>query len=83
MERVLLWLVFAAFASIGARQRNRSGAGWFFVGLLLGPFALLVHRMAKATVPDIEGHAAREGYARKKRDGTDMAVSSFSPGDMK
>ena len=39
--------------------------------------------MAKATVPDIEGHAAREGYARKKRDGTDMAVSSFSPGDMK
>jgi len=42
MELVLLWLVFAVFATIGATQKIRSGVGWFFVGLLLGPFGLLV-----------------------------------------
>ena len=86
MERVLLWLAFAAFAafaSIGARQRNRSGAGWFFIGLALGPFGLLVHWMPKAAVPGIEGHAEREGHERRKRDGMDMSMSSSGPGDMK
>ena len=79
MERVLLWLVVVVFASIGARRKNRWGAGWFFVGLPLGPFGLLVCRMPKATVPDIEGNAAREGYGRKKRDGLDMSMLSSGP----
>ena len=82
MERVLLWLVLAVFASIGASPRNRSGAGWFFIGLPPGPFGLLVHRMPRATVPDVEGHAARERHERKKRDGMDMSMSSSSPGGM-
>ena len=48
MELALLWLVFAVFAMIGATQKNRSGVGWFLVGLLLGPFGLLVYLMPKA-----------------------------------
>ena len=53
MEFGLLWLVFAVFAMIGAGQKNRSGVGWFLVGLLFGPFGLLVYLMPRATVPDV------------------------------
>jgi hypothetical protein len=81
MELVLLWLVFAVFAMIGASQKNRSGVGWFFIGLLLGPFGLLVYLMPKATVPDVEGYAAREEYERRKRDRMDMSKLSSSRSD--
>ena len=81
MELVLLWLVFAVFAMIGATQKNRSGVGWFFVGLLLGPFGLLVFLMPKATIPDVEGYAAREEYERKRRDRMDMSKLSSSRSD--
>ena len=66
---------------IGATQKNRSGVGWFFVGLLLGPFGLLVYLMPKATIPDIEGYAAREEHERKSRDGMDMSKLSSSRSD--
>ena len=55
MELVLLCLVslvFAVLSMIGARRKNRSGVRWFAVGLLLGPFGLLVYLMPKATAPD-------------------------------
>lgn len=81
MELVLFWLVFAVFAMIGANQKNRSGVGWFFIGLLLGPFGLLVYLMPKATVPDVEGYAAREEYERRKRDRMDMSKLSSSQSD--
>ena len=81
MELVLLWLVFAVFAMIEATRKNRSGAGWFFVGLLPGPFGPLVFSMPKATIPDIEGYAAREEYERKHRDRMDMSKLSSSRGD--
>ena len=81
MEFVLLWLVFAVFAMIGAGQKNRFGVGWFLVGLLFGPFGLLVYLMPKATVPDVEGYAAREEYERNKREGMDMSKLSSSRGD--
>lgn len=67
MEFVLLWLVFAVFAMIGAGQKNRSGVGWFLIGLLFGPFGLLVYLMPKGSVPDVEGYVAREEYERSKR----------------
>jgi len=37
--------------------------------------------MPKATIPDIEGYAAREEYERKRRDGMDMSKLSSSRGD--
>jgi hypothetical protein len=50
------WLVCAICSTILASYKNRSALGWFFVGLLCGPFGLLIAlfpRLAAApsTVP--------------------------------
>ena len=41
----MIWLIvlafFAAWASLNAASRGRSGILWFFFGLMLGPFAVL------------------------------------------
>lgn len=42
MDLVLLWVVFGIFSAILAKQKNRSQVNWFLIGLLLGPFGLLV-----------------------------------------
>jgi hypothetical protein len=39
---MVLWLLFAIFSMAIASAKNRSGIGWFLVGLLFGPFGLLV-----------------------------------------
>ena len=82
MELVLLWLVFAVFAmidrddteeSLGRRMVLRRVGAW--------PFGLLVFLMPMATIPDIEGCAAREEYERKRRDRMDMSKLSSSRSD--
>lgn len=42
---VMIWVLCAVFASVGARQRGRSEFGWMLVGLFFGVFALLVFAM--------------------------------------
>jgi hypothetical protein len=39
---VVFWLVCAGFAAAMANARGRSGFGWFLLGVIFGPFALLV-----------------------------------------
>jgi hypothetical protein len=39
---IVFWLLCAIFSAILAWHKNRSAVGWFFVGLLFGPFGLLV-----------------------------------------
>ena len=43
---IVIWLVFflvcAAFAAALARARGRSALGWFLLGVIFGPFSLLV-----------------------------------------
>lgn len=54
MEILLIWLCFAAVTAIAASAKGRSGFGWFFVGLLFGPFgliaALVISSPAKAAI---------------------------------
>lgn len=45
MMTVAVTALSAIFASIGARQKGRSEFGWFMVGVLTAPFALLVYAM--------------------------------------
>lgn len=42
MEIVLIWLFFAFVCAICAGYKGRTGGGWFVLGLLFGPFALLI-----------------------------------------
>ena len=41
MSYLLIWLFFGIFTALIASSRNRSVAGWFFIGFLFGPFGLL------------------------------------------
>jgi hypothetical protein len=38
---IFIWLLFGIGTTIAASNKNRSTVGWFFLGLLLGPFGLL------------------------------------------
>jgi hypothetical protein len=39
---VLIWCLFGFVAAIIANTKGRSGCGWFLLGILLGPFALVI-----------------------------------------
>jgi hypothetical protein len=39
---VLIWILFGGAAAAIANGKQRSGWGWFFLGVLFGPFALIV-----------------------------------------
>ena len=36
------WILFAVFSAFIANAKNRSSASWFFIGLIFGPFGLVV-----------------------------------------
>ena len=42
MEYVFFWLLCGIFSGALASSKNRSGFGWFLIGLIVGPFGLLV-----------------------------------------
>jgi ribosomal protein S27AE len=39
---VLSWLLFGVVSAFVARKKGRSGCGWFVLGVLLGPFGLIL-----------------------------------------
>jgi hypothetical protein len=41
MGLVIIWVLFGIASAIVAGQKNRSGFGWFLLGILLGPFGLI------------------------------------------
>jgi len=41
MGYFLIWLFFGIFSALVASKKNRNIVGWFFIGLLFGPFGLL------------------------------------------
>ncbi len=38
---LVIWILFGIGCAICASNKNRSAAGWFFLGMLLGPFGFL------------------------------------------
>ena len=56
---VSIFLLCAIFASVGARQKGRSEFGWFVVGLLTAPFALLVYAMPSMNMQPAGGARTR------------------------
>src|SRR4051812_43552366 len=51
----IFWLLCAAFAAMFARDRGRSAAAWFFIGLACGVFGLAavlsLRDLSKGTAP--------------------------------
>ena len=53
MELVLIWLLFGVVAFVIASSKGRGGRGWFLLGPLFGPFALVVALLP--SIDDVEG----------------------------
>jgi hypothetical protein len=57
MEFFIAWLIFGAAAASLAKGKNRNVVFWVIIGLLIGPFALLIIAMMKpGPGPDQEYH---------------------------
>jgi len=46
---ILLWVVCGAAAASMAKTKGRKPLNWVIIGLVIGPFALLILGMLKAT----------------------------------
>ena len=67
MELVLIWCLFGCVVAIIANTKGRSGCGWFLLGVLLGPFALVIAflpSMDKKTI-QIAQHQGEAGDFKK------------------
>ena len=71
MVYVGIWLLFGVFSAMLASGKNRSVAGWFFIGALFGPFGLLVAAMPAEEEGAMEG----ENHPNKINDMTLICVT--------
>lgn len=62
----LFWVVCGIAAAVVAASKNRSGFGWFALGVLLGPFALLMVGFMPALSSEAEAAIRVEAYPSKK-----------------
>jgi hypothetical protein len=79
---IVFWLICAIFSAMLASHKNRSAFGWFFVGLFLGPFGLLVAlfpnlRAASPTIPTQDDFEERWATLTKYDDAARAAVGSL------
>ncbi len=44
---IVIWILFGIGAALAAASKGRNAVGWFFLGLLLGPFAILFALLTK------------------------------------
>lgn len=42
MEFLVIWLLCGVVAAVAASNKGRSGCGWFLLGVLLGPFGMIL-----------------------------------------
>ena len=61
MYYVGLWILFGIFSAMLASGKKRSTVAWFFIGLLFGPFGLLV-----ALMPELEEQEGITGVPKLK-----------------
>lgn len=62
----IIWALFAVFSAAIAGSKNRSVVIWFLLGVLFGPFALLVAFMPKLEDADV-ADARRRGESDEHR----------------
>jgi hypothetical protein len=67
MTFVAIWLLFGVVAAIIASKKGRSGCGWFLLGVLFGPFSLVVTLLPSRSQEKMEiaGRRGEHGEFRK------------------
>lgn len=65
MEFVLIWVLFGIVTAVAASNRGRSGLNWFFIGILLGPFGLILALLISKNQAVVEQRAVQTGTIKK------------------
>lgn len=65
MSFVVIWLLFGMVSAVVATNKGRSGCGWFVLGVLLGPFGLILALVVSPNRPVVEAQAVRERDMKK------------------
>ncbi len=62
---IIVWLLFGAVCAGIAKNKGRSGCGWFILGFLLGPFALILVLVISKNQEAIEKESIQSGEMRQ------------------
>ena len=57
MVYLIIWLLFGVLTAVAANSRGRDPTGWFFIGVLLGPFGLILVLVMKPNSEDLPQHS--------------------------
>ena len=61
MELLLFWVLFGVVAAVVASNKGNSGVAWFFVGVLLGPFGLILSLVVSGDPAGVERKKIEDG----------------------
>ena len=65
MEIVLIWILFGVVSSVVANNKGRSGAKWFWLGVLLGPFGLVLAFVVSPQRHVVESRTLQSGTMKR------------------
>ena len=65
MEILVIWLLFGIVSAVVAANKGRSGCGWFALGILLGPFGLILSLVVQDNRKVLEKEAVNSGEMKK------------------
>lgn len=62
---LLIWLLFGIVTAVVAGNKGRNGCGWFAVGVLLGPFGLILALVVSKNQEAADERAVQSGEMKK------------------
>ena len=65
MTIAIVWLLFGIVSAVVASNKGRSGCGWFLLGILLGPFGLILAAVVAKNQKVVEDQAVNAGEMKK------------------
>lgn len=65
MTLIFLWFLFGLVSAVIATRKGRSGCGWFLLGVLLGPFGLILALVVGANERKVENGAIESGAMKR------------------
>lgn len=65
MEWVIGWIIFGIITAIVASNKGRDGCGWFALGVLLGPFGLIIALVVSKNEESLNKEAVQAGAMKK------------------
>jgi hypothetical protein len=74
MRYVIIWIMCGIAASYVAGQKGKSSGDWFVLGILLGPFALLMVGLSPASPSKTEG---RKSFHLSKSTRVEKVIAFF------